>query len=94
MVEKARLLYQEFNDKGHKLMKYATTVQRASQRLLLSLCEIDSELKLFSRDISQEYVQADTNIYCPIFFIPPEILGLPEVFLLRVERPLYGLMDA
>lgn len=51
VVGKASLVYQSFNEKVHKLMTYAPAVQRASQRLLLSLFDIQSELQLFYRDI-------------------------------------------
>lgn len=91
--EKYRIVVQEFNDKHHQLMTYAPTVQRASQRLLLSIFTLDPELQLFSRDISQAYVQAETNIKRPIFVRPPQILGIPEDLFFRADRPLYGIPE-
>lgn len=92
--ENSRLVVQEFNNKGHQILTYAPNVQRASQRLLLSFFAMDPELKFFSRDILQENVRADTNITRPLFLRPPEILGIPDDLLLRVERKLHGITEA
>lgn len=49
--EKSSFVVQTLNENHYRMMTYALAVQRASQRLLMFICAIDSELKLFIRDI-------------------------------------------
>ena len=92
--EKSRLVIQAFGYKDHGLMTYAPTTQRASQRLLLAICAMDTSLQFFTRDISQAYVQAATKVEREIFVRPPAEMNLGQQCLLRVERPLYGLPES
>lgn len=45
--KKSRFVVQAYNDSSHGLLTHAPTVQRVSQRLLLSICAMDSELSFF-----------------------------------------------
>lgn len=92
--EKSRLVVQEFNDDKHGLLTYAPTVQCASQRLLLALCAIDPELRIFTCDISQAYTQSATNINHHIYVRPPAALKYPTGTLLYILKPLYGITEA
>lgn len=91
--EKSRLVVQGFND-WHCFLTYAPTVQRASQRLLLSIAVCDKSLAVISRDVSQAYVQSETTLQRPVFVKPPTILKFPDDVLFKVNRPLYGLPEA
>lgn len=91
---KSRLVVQAFNDKEHGLLTNAPTVQRSSQRLLLSLFASSSDCSLFMRDISQAYTQSKSSINRPIYVKPPAILNIPPKTLLRIDRPLYGIPEA
>ncbi len=55
---RSRLVVQAFNDKKHELMTHSPTVQRSSQRLLLSVAHT-LDLQVFTRDISQAYTQSN-----------------------------------
>lgn len=85
---------QAYIDKGHGLLTHAPTVQRMPLRLLLSIFVLDSSLTFFTRDISQAYVQSDTNVQRKVFVKPPADFDFPTNVLLRVDRPLYGLPEA
>lgn len=92
---KARLVVQGYNDFGKKeILTQSPTIQRASQRLILSIAAMHSGLNLFLRDISQAYVQAITTINRDIYVLPPSELGLDKDKILKVEKPLYGLAES
>ena len=92
--EKSRFVVQGFNDRDHGLLTHAPTVHRASQRICLALCAQDPSFRLFSRDISQAYLQSKTAIQRDIFVRPPVEMDLPAGKLLRVDRALYGIAEA
>lgn len=75
-------------------MTYTPTVQIVSHRLLIYIFAMDPELKMFIRDVSQAYVQADTDIQWTIFVTPHPIVGITSGMLLRINRPLYGIPKA
>lgn len=75
--ETSRLVVQGLND-WHCLLTYKSTVQRASQRLLLSIFVCNNSLTIISRDISQAYVQSETSLQRLVFDKPPKILNFPE----------------
>ena len=75
-------------------MTHAPTVQRSSQRLLLYICSMDSDLQFFARDISQDHVQSETRTQRAIFVGPPKNFNLPLGTLLRVHLPLCGNPEA
>lgn len=62
--------------------------------LLLCLTAIDGCLDLFTRDISQAYVQSDTTVQRPVFVRPPSTLTIPLGTLIKVEFTPYGLPEA
>lgn len=76
---------------NHGLWPLTSTVQRVLQCLILTLCTIEGDLKLFIQDVSQPYVQAETTTQRPIFVRPLFVVDLPENKLFWVDRPLYGL---
>lgn len=61
--EKSRLVVQAYNDHDkERILTQAPTIQRMSQRLILALSAIKSQLGLYLRDISQAYVQSTTSL--------------------------------
>lgn len=91
---KSRMVVQAFNDNKHGVMTGAPTVQRGSQHLALALIPIDDNIYVFLRDVDQAYTQAKSAIRRAIFIRPPLILNIPPGYLLRVDRPLYGLPES
>jgi Reverse transcriptase (RNA-dependent DNA polymerase) len=95
--EKSRFVVQGYNDEGKsQILTQAPTIQRASQRLLLSLAPSFRQkgMRIYLRDISQAYTQSTTPLARNVFIKPPADLGYPESKLLRVVQPLYGLAEA
>lgn len=91
---KSRLVVQVFSDKSHKLLTYAPTVLRASQRILPSFAAIFSSLHNFTRDVRQAYTQSETKLSITVFIQPPSSLGIPSDHVLWVLRHLYGLAES
>jgi hypothetical protein len=93
--EKSRLVVQAYKDDEKKgVLTQAPTIQRASQRLLLSLAASIPELEVHLRDISQAYTQSETNLARDFFVRPPKELQMPGELLWKVLRPLYGVPEA
>jgi len=95
--EKSRLVVQAFADNGKKqILTQSPTIQRVSQRLLLSLAATLPEYSLYLRDVSQAYVQSTTPLARTIFAFPPRDLKgeLPPDTVLRIVKPLYGIPEA
>ena len=94
--EKSRLVVQGYGDSGKdKILTQAPTIQRASQRILLSLASsfYAQDMKLYLRDISQAYTQSQTRLTRDIYLKPPAELGLQSKFLWLIQ-PLYGLAES
>jgi hypothetical protein len=93
--EKSRLVVQAYNDEGKKeVLTQAPTLQRVSQRIVLSIAAVLNNVNLYLRDISQAYVQSTTRLNRTFFIRPPPELCLPEGSILQVVRPLYGIPEA
>lgn len=90
---KSRYVLQGFNDKPN-VLTYAPTVQRAPQRLLMSITGCDRDAELFVRDVTQEYVQADDNLKRNIYITSPKFFNFSPLILFKVVRPLYGVTEA
>jgi hypothetical protein len=93
--EKSRLVVQAYKDDEKKgVLTQAPTIQRASQRLLLSLAASIPELEIHLRDISQAYTQSETNLARDFFVRPPKELQMSSDLYWKVLRPLYGVPEA
>jgi hypothetical protein len=93
--EKIRLVVQGYNDSGKKeILTQALTIQRASQRILLSLAPSLKSMNLYLRDISQAYTKSKTPLARNIYIKPLVEAGLLCSKMWQVMRPLYGLAEA
>lgn len=88
------LLYKRTTTQVTNFFTHAPTVMRVLQRLLITLSAINTTLNFFTRDDLQAYVQSDTPTQRRIYFRPPKDLKLPAEMLLRVDLPLYGILEA
>ncbi|KAI0993907.1 hypothetical protein K3495_g14277 [Podosphaera aphanis] len=92
--EKSRLVIQGYNDDGKKkILTQAPTIQRISQRIILSLALMIPETSLYLRDITQAYTQSATRLTRDVFVRPPKG-WTKEGILWKVVLPLYGLAEA
>ncbi|KAI0992684.1 hypothetical protein K3495_g15501, partial [Podosphaera aphanis] len=97
--EKSRLVIQAFNDQGKKtVLTQSPTIQRVSQRLILAIAPSLAirGIRLFSRDITQAYVQSKSKLARPIYASPPREMGdyFPRNKILKIIRPLYGIPES
>lgn len=59
--QKSRFVIESFNDRNC-FLTHALTIQRASQRPLLSLAVRHNTIRIISNDVLQAYVQSETNL--------------------------------
>ena len=101
--EKSRIVVQAYNDsEKHIVLTQSPTIQRVSQRLILSIAAItiatNSDTHLFLRDITQAYVQSTSKLNREFYIRPPpelsSELGISGNTVLKVVKPLYGVPEA
>jgi hypothetical protein len=93
--EKSRLVIQAYKDtEKDTVLTQSPTIQRASQRLILSLAAVLPDTTLYLRDITQAYTQSKTQLNRNFFVRPPAELKLKDRSILRVVKPLYGVPEA
>jgi hypothetical protein len=96
--EKSRLVVQAYDDQNKStILTQSPTIQRVSQRIILALAAIlmkSKNLTLYSRDITQAYIQSLTTLNRDFFIRPPPELDLQPGSILRVLKPLYGIPEA
>ncbi|POS88265.1 hypothetical protein EPUL_000613 [Erysiphe pulchra] len=92
---KSRLVVQAFKDSGiEQVLTQSSTLQRVSQRILLSFSVSLKNHNLYLRDITQAYVQSRTQLIRDFYIKPSIELGLKKDTLLKVVKPLYGIPEA
>src|SRR5579871_5780926 len=96
--EKSRLVVQAYDDQNkNMILTQSPTIQRVSQRIILAMAATlmnTRNLALYSRDITQAYVQSLTTLNRDFFIRPPPELNLQPGSILRVLKPLYGIPEA
>ena len=99
-LKKSRLVVQAYNDDSkHIVLTQSPTIQRISQRIILSIAAMTAETTgLYLRDISQAYVQSTTMLNRDFYVNPPwelaKRLNLTDDSVLKVVKPLYGVPEA
>jgi hypothetical protein len=93
--EKSRLVVQAYRDtEKDMVLTQSPTIQRVSQRLILTLAAMMPGTSLYLRDITQAYTQSKTQLNRNFFVRPPAELKLTDGLILRVIKPLYGVPEA
>lgn len=96
--EKSRLVIQGFNDEGKaNILTQSPTIQRSSQRIILALApSLLPHVKIYLRDITQAYVQSQSQLNRTILAsLPKEIEHLyPRGTIMKVIKPLYGIAES
>jgi hypothetical protein len=93
--EKSRLVVQAYKDTEKDIvLTQSPTIQRVSQRLILTITAILPGYSLYLRDITQAYTQSKTQLNRDFFVRPPTELKLTRGSILRVIKPLYGVPEA
>lgn len=95
MRRKSRLVAQNYCDEDAGIIPTkAPTIQRFSQRILLSLTASIPDMQVFTRDVTQAYIQRNKPLQIPVYIEAPKEMGLSEGEVLRVVRPLYGIPES
>ena len=93
--KKSRLVAHNYADEDTtSIATKAPTVQRFSQRVALCIGASLPRLKGFARDVTQAYIQSNTKLERVVYIKAPLELGLPKNYVLRVEKPLYGIPES
>ena len=93
--KKSRLIAQNYADEGAATIPTkAPTVQRFSQRIALSIAASISHMNTYTRDITQAYIQSQTQLERDVYIKAPDELGLDEDYVLKVVKPLYGIPES
>ncbi|KAI0999081.1 hypothetical protein K3495_g9115 [Podosphaera aphanis] len=98
--EKSRLVIQAFNDFGKsKVLTQSPTIQRNSQRLVMSLAPslfLNKNFKIMLRDITQAYIQSSTNLNRRFLARSPRQIAhlFPPGAILLMMKPLYGIPES
>jgi hypothetical protein len=97
--EKSRLVVQTFNDQNKDLvLTQSSTIQRISQRLIVCLIVVFSEMNLYLRNITQTYVQSVTSLNRD-FFVRSSVelikhLDIDTNSILKIVKSLYDVLEA
>ena len=94
--DKSRLVIQAYDDaEAESILTKSPTISRAGLRTALSLAASLPTHTIRTRDITQAYTNADTNVKRRVICEIPAELGLDsDEFVLLLVRPVYGLPEA
>lgn len=93
--KKSRLVAQNYGgEDATRIATKAQTIQRLSQRLQLCLAASLPCSKVFSRDVTQAYIQATKALERPVYINEPVEMGFPEDVAMMVVKPLYGIPES
>lgn len=92
---KSRLIAQTYGDEeAASIATKSPTMQRFAQRVMMSIAASQKSMTLYTRDITQAYVQSRTKIERTVHLRPPMEMGLSEGVVLKVVKPLYGIPES
>ncbi|KAI0995299.1 hypothetical protein K3495_g12883 [Podosphaera aphanis] len=92
-IEKSRMVVQAYNDRGKDcVLTQSPIIQRVNQRIILALASM-LPFDLYLRDITQAYVQSNTELNRNFYIWPPIELA-EKGTILKVVKPLYGVPEA
>lgn len=95
LKKKYRLIVQNYADYGAKsIATKATTVQRSSQRVALSIAASMTNMGTYTRDITQAYIQSHTELERDVYIRALPELELPPDYVLEVVNPLRGINES
>jgi len=93
--EKSRLVAQNFRDKGATgISTKSPTVSRMGQRIAIATAAMFPERTSYVRDISQAYLQSESELERLVYLRPPKEMGLAQDEVLLVKEPLYGIPES
>lgn len=95
LVEKSRLVAQNYRDKGASFIATRSpTISRMGHRVTVATATLCPDHKSYIRDISQAYLQSESDLERKIFLKAPKEMGLEDDEVLLVTKPLYGVPES
>ena len=93
--KKSRLVAQNYADvEAASIATKAPTVQRFSQRVALSIAASLPNMKVYTRDVTQAYIQSRSRLEREVYIRAPKEMELKDGYVLRVIKPLYGIPES
>ena len=94
-IEKSRLVAQNYRDKcATSISTKSPTVSRMGQRIAVTTATLSPEHVAYIRDISQSYLQSESNFERHVYLEPPQEMHLPKDRVPLVRKPLYGIPES
>ena len=95
LKKKSRLVAQNYtDDEATAIPTKAPTVQRISQRVALCIAASMSSMNMYTRDITQAYIQSHTQLERDVYIRAPKEMELPPGYIIKVVKPLYGIPES
>lgn len=95
ILYKSRLEAQNYGDwKPQSPATKTPTVQRFTERLVLSLAAFFIQINPYTRDIIEVYTQSRSYLERNVYIGPPSEAQLPPGKVLKVVKPLYGIPES
>lgn len=93
--KKSRLVAQNYSDdEAAHLATKAPTIQRSTQRMIMSIAVSMKGMRAFTRDVTQAYVQSKSELERKVYVKAPQELVLEPGTILQVVKPLYGIPES
>ena len=76
------------------IINLAPTLMRYALRVILSIASMFG-MQVYSSDVKQAYIQADTPLQRPVYMYPPK--GYKDIrkgMMLKLNKPLHGMTEA
>lgn len=87
----SRSIAQNYEDKkSASISTKATTVQRFTEHVLLSLAESLGHTNVHTRHITQVYMQSNAHTEQKVYICPPPKMNFPSQKVLKDIQPFYG----
>ena len=92
---KSRLVAQNYNDEGAaEINTKSPTISRTGQRIVLATAALSPKHELYTRDITQAYVQSESELERPVYLYPPAEMHLSSDYVLLAIKPIYGVPES
>lgn len=93
--KKGRLIAQNYSDESvTEVSKKDPTISRASQMLLICLDAWVDDVKLYTRDVNQAYMQSTFDLARKVYIRAPRELGIVQNNVLKIVKALYCIPKA
>ena len=94
-LEKSRLVAQNFRDfSARNIPTKAPTISQMGERIALTIAVMHPEGQTYVRDVTQAYVQSESELEREVYLEPVPEMNLPKGKVLGAVKPLYGVPES